>query len=120
MVYENIDGLTDGSGSYYSKSGNVVEDKAVIVDMPDGSKCIKNPEMKEFIQTTDKWKGYFMGNPTFETEEEIIICDKNLKEIARISNEASRDYTFGIYIEKVDGVYKYYSCKGELLYEKEE
>lgn len=120
LIYENIAGLTDGSGSYHSKAGNVVEDKAVIVDMLDGSKCIKTPEMKEFIQTTNEWTGYFMGYPTFETEEEIIICDKNLKEIARISNEARRDYTFGIYIEKVDGACKYYSCKGELLYEKEE
>ena len=120
VILENIANVWDGAGSYYDKEGNVIEDETIYVDMKDGTRYIKISGITEFKQITDNWNGYFMGYPTFQTDEEIIICDKKLEEIGRISNEALEQYTFGIYVERADGMRRYYSCKGELLYEKED
>lgn len=120
LIYENIASAWDSCGSYYDMSGEVVEDKCIVIEMQDGSQFLKTLEMKEFLPLTGEWTGYYMGYPTFETDEEIIICDKDFKEIGRISSEAGREYTFGIYIERLEGMRKYYGCKGDLLYEKEE
>ena len=120
LIYENIARAGESCGSYYDKSGEVVENNCIVIEMQDGSQCLKTLEMKEFLQFTGEWTGYYMGYPTFKTDEEIIICDKDFKEIGRISSEAREEYTFGIYIEKNEGKCKYYNCKGELLYEKEE
>lgn len=120
VIMENVNYLNVSTGTHYNKAGEIVEVNALLLDLNDGTSYIKTQEMEALQKVTEdqSWNGFYMGYPTFSTDEELVIYDMKMNEIGRLPEDVWESDIYGLYIESKDDLRRYYNCKGEFLIEE--
>lgn len=120
VVMENVNYLNVSTGTHYNKADEIVEVNALLLDLNDGTSYIKTQEMEALQKVPEgqSWSGFYMGYPTFNTDEELVIYDMKMNEIGRLPEEVWESDTYGLYVESKDDLRRYYNCKGEFLIEE--
>lgn len=122
IVFENVKNFWTPECGYWNKNGDYIIDRVSLLTLDNDKILAKTEEMEAYqeIGEGEEWDNNFYGYIVFEKDNELIIRDKKMTEVGRISSEAYPLFFSATYMLEIDGTKKYYSCKGEFIIEQSE